>query len=79
MGFHEIMGLVRYRLDQETIEKVDHYINDPERFQILDSSSNCVLDEHEQKGDPLILNIDEFICKYSDISKSSIDIQRGKN
>jgi hypothetical protein len=73
------MGLVRYRLDQGTIEEVDHYINDPERFQILDSISNCMLDEHEQKGDSLILNIDEFICKYSDISKSSIDIQRSTN
>jgi hypothetical protein len=77
--YNEIMGLVRYRLDQGTIEEVDHYINDPERFQILDSSSNCMLDKHEQKGDPLILNIDEFICKYSDTSKSSIDIQRSTN
>jgi hypothetical protein len=77
--YNEIMGLVRYRLDQGTIEEVDHYINDPERFQILDSSSNCMLDKHEQKGGPLILNIDEFICKYSDTSKSSIDIQRSTN
>ena len=77
---HEIVGLVRYRLDEGTLEEFDHYINDPERFQISDSNnSNCVLDEHEQKRDPLILNIDEFICKYSDISKSSIDIQRSNN
>jgi hypothetical protein len=77
--FHEIMGLVRYRLDQGTIEDFDHYIIDPERFQILDSSSNCMLDKHEQKGDPLILKIDDFIYKYTDISKTSIDIQRSNN
>ena len=77
---NEITRLVRYQLDQESIEEVDHYINDPDRFQILDKrSSNCKFGEHEQKGNPLILNIDEFICKYSDISKSSIDIQRSKN
>ena len=78
---NEIRGLARYRLNQRSIEELDQYVNDPEKFQILDS--NLIHNEHEEqeqeKRYPLVLNIDEFICKYYDIVKTSIDIQRSKN
>ena len=72
----EIRGLVRYRLDQDTIEEFDNYVNDTEKFQILDS--NGIL-EKEESNNIRVLTIEEFIAQYTDISKFSICIQRGKN
>jgi hypothetical protein len=44
--FSEIRGLIRYRLDQDTIEDIENYINDPAKFQVLDSS--CRLNYEEK-------------------------------
>ncbi len=72
--FHEITGLIRYRLDQVTIGLFD-YINDPEKFQIL-SDNNHILEEEKEEGSRRALSISEFIQKYSDIFNIPIDNKR---
>jgi hypothetical protein len=64
-----------------SIEELDQYVNDPEKFQILDSNliHNEYEEQEQEKRYPLVLSIDEFIYKYCDIVKTSIDIQRSKN
>jgi hypothetical protein len=68
-------------LDQGSIDDITEYINDPDRFQILDPNSSMPDEEKEQReGSPIrTLSIDEFNEKYiTDISSTSIDIQRSK-
>ncbi|HSF51822.1 MAG TPA: hypothetical protein VLA74_13765 [Nitrososphaeraceae archaeon] len=70
-------------MDQGSIEDINDYINDPNKFQILDS--NCMLEEKEEEREGReertirVLSIDEFNVKYTDISSTSIDNQRSKN
>ncbi len=46
---HEITGLVRYRLEQWSIENINDYINDPEKMQIL--YNNSIFEQEENKKD----------------------------
>ena len=74
--FHEIIHLIRYRLCQGEMELIN-YINDPDKFQILEDAS-CMLekeDKEKPQGSKLrLLSVDDFIKKYVDISSTSIDI-----
>jgi hypothetical protein len=77
--FSEIRGLVRYRLDKGTDTDFENYVNDPERFQILDN--NGILEENdEEKTDSIRdITIQDFVDKYTDIVNISIGIQRSPN
>jgi hypothetical protein len=70
--FHEIVGLVSYRLDQATIEVPD-YIKDREIFQIFDNNK-YILEEQERSR--ITLSISDFIEKYSHIVNIPIDNKR---
>ena len=50
-------------MDQYTIEEFDNYINDPEKFQILDN--NYIVEEPESKRKPLTLEELQNIPIYS--------------
>jgi hypothetical protein len=68
--FNEIIGLIRHRLEQETIDFIE-YVNDSRNIKILDSYS--MLEKELTKRS---LSISEFIRKYCDISPTSIDNKR---
>ena len=48
VGSYEIKGLVRYRLDQGTIQDIENYVSDTNKFQILDSNCNFVRENDEE-------------------------------
>ena len=68
-------------MDQGSIDDdINDYINDPNKFQILDSNYMFEGEEEERVGPTIrTLSIDEFNAKYTDMSSTSIDIQRKKN
>ncbi len=74
--FSAIKGLVRYRLDQDTIQEFENYVNDPDRFQLL--NDNCIVDEEKHES-TIDITIKQFIDKYTDIVQIPIDIQRSPN
>jgi hypothetical protein len=65
-------------LDQDTIEEFDQYVNDPDKFQILDN--NSVFDDENESKSIRALPIKEFTDKYIDIIPISQSIsQRRQN
>jgi hypothetical protein len=73
--FSRIMWLIRCRLEQQSIGLID-YINDREKFQILDNNT-CILEEKHEDGQneskKTRLSIGDFVKKYCDISSKPID------
>ena len=77
--FSEIMELVRYRLDQGTKTDFENYVNDPNKFKIIDN--NGILEENDEEKTELLedITIQDFIDKYTDIVNILIGIQRSPN
>jgi len=75
--FQEIIGLIRYRLDQGNISFVE-YLKDQEKFQIWDNNWISEEKQHEEEKSTgrarrTIITIGEFITKYVDIFSKPID------
>ena len=77
--FSEIRGLIRYRLDQDTIADFENYVNDPNKFKIIDN--NGILKENDEEKTELLIDItiQDFIDKYTDIVDIPIGIQWSPN
>ena len=77
--FSEIRGLIRYRLDQGTNTDFENYVNDPNKFKIIDN--NGILEENDEEKTELLrdITIQDFIDKYIDIVNIPIGIQRSPN
>lgn len=74
--FHEIIRLIRYRLDHGNIPFVE-YLKYQEELQIW--GNNCIYEEKQHEDEKIEttrrtpLTISEFIEKYVDISSKSVD------
>jgi hypothetical protein len=77
--FSEIRGVVRYRLDQGTNEEFENYVNDPNKFKILDNKGILEKNDEENTESKRDITINEFIDKYIDLVNIPIDIQRSPN
>jgi hypothetical protein len=66
-------------LDQGTNEEFENYVNDPERFRILDNNGIYEEIDEEKTENTRDVTINEFIDKYIDIFQIPIDDQRRQN